>query len=95
MKKIDKITEIRIEEVIDEENNENYYWVYFVRNGKIEIFAGIYDQRVNFMHAVNFYNMLAIKSNLEEIIEKEILEFFEKNEDHIASYDEIIFYKKD
>ena len=37
MKKIDKITEIRIEEVIDEENNENYYWVYFVRNGKIEI----------------------------------------------------------
>lgn len=65
------------------------------RNGKIEIFAGIYDQRVNFMHAVNFYNMLAKKSNLEEIIEKEILEFFEKNEDHIASYDEIIFYKKE
>ncbi len=37
MKKIDKITEIRIEEVIDQENNENYYWIYFVRNGKIEI----------------------------------------------------------
>ena len=37
MIKKDKITEIRIEEVIDEENNENYYWVYFVRNGKIEI----------------------------------------------------------
>ena len=35
--KIDKITEIRIEEVIDEENKENYYWVYYVRNGKIEI----------------------------------------------------------
>ena len=37
MKKIDKITEIRIEEVIDEENKENYYWVYYIRNGKIEI----------------------------------------------------------
>lgn len=36
-KKIDKISEIRIEEVTDEENNENYYWVFFVRNGKIEI----------------------------------------------------------
>jgi len=36
-KKIDKISEIRIEEVTDEENDENYYWVYFVRNGKIEI----------------------------------------------------------
>ena len=34
---IDKITEIRIEEVIDEENKENYYWVYYIRNGKIEI----------------------------------------------------------
>ena len=37
MKKIDKITEIRIEEVIDKEDNEKFYWVYFVRNGKIEI----------------------------------------------------------
>jgi hypothetical protein len=36
-KKIDKISEIRIEEVIDEENKENYYWIYYVRNGKIEI----------------------------------------------------------
>jgi len=35
--KIDKITEIRIEEVIDEENNENYFWIYYFRNGKIEI----------------------------------------------------------
>ena len=35
--KIDKISEIRIEEVIDKENEENYYWVYFVRNGKIEV----------------------------------------------------------
>ena len=37
MKKIDKISEIRIEEVIDKEDNEKFYWVYFVRNGKIEI----------------------------------------------------------
>ena len=37
MKKIDKITEIRIEEVIDKESKDNYYWIYFVRNGKIEI----------------------------------------------------------
>ena len=36
-KKIDKISEIRIEEVIDEENKENYYWIYYVRNGKKEI----------------------------------------------------------
>ena len=35
--KIDKITEIRIEEVIDEENNENYFWIYYFRNEKIEI----------------------------------------------------------
>ena len=35
--KIDKITEIRIEEVIDEDNNENYLWIYYFRNGKIEI----------------------------------------------------------
>ena len=35
--KIDKISEIRIEEVIDKENEEKYYWVYFVRNGKIEV----------------------------------------------------------
>ena len=35
--KIDKITEIRIEEVIDEENNENYFWIYYFRNRKIEI----------------------------------------------------------
>ncbi len=35
--KIDKISEIRIEQVIDKENEENYYWVYFVRNGKIEV----------------------------------------------------------
>ena len=34
---MDKITEIRIEEVIDKEDNEKFYWVYFVRNGKIEI----------------------------------------------------------
>ncbi len=35
--KIDKITEIRIEDMIDEENDENYFWIYYFRNGKIEI----------------------------------------------------------
>ncbi len=35
--KLDKITEIRIEHVLDREENNNYYFVYFVRNGKIEI----------------------------------------------------------
>ena len=37
MKNMSNVTEIRIEEVIDDKNNDNYYWVYFVRNGKIEI----------------------------------------------------------
>ena len=26
---MDKITEIRIEEIFDEENNQHYYWIYY------------------------------------------------------------------
>ena len=34
---MDKITEIRIEHVIDEENDQDYYWIYYYKNGKIKI----------------------------------------------------------
>ena len=34
---MDKITEIRIEEIFDEENNQHYFWIYYFKNGKIEI----------------------------------------------------------
>ena len=34
---MDKITEIRIEEIKDLENNENYFWVYYIKNRKVEI----------------------------------------------------------
>ena len=34
---MDKITEIRIEEIKDLKNNENYFWVYYIKNGKVEI----------------------------------------------------------
>ena len=29
---MDKITEIRIEEILDEENNQHYYWIYYYKN---------------------------------------------------------------
>ena len=36
-KLMDKITEIRIEEIFDEENNEHYYWIYYFKNKKVKI----------------------------------------------------------
>ena len=34
---MDKITEIRIEEVLDEENNEHYFWIYYFKNDEVKI----------------------------------------------------------
>ena len=34
---MDKVTEIRIEEVLDEENNQKYYWIYYYKNEEIKI----------------------------------------------------------
>ena len=33
----DRITEIRIEEILDEENNQKYYWIYYYKNEEIKI----------------------------------------------------------
>ena len=34
---MDKITEIRIDEIQDEENNQKYYWIYYYKNDEIRI----------------------------------------------------------
>ena len=34
---MDKITEIRLEEIFDEENNQHYYWIYYYKNGEVKI----------------------------------------------------------
>ena len=34
---MDKITEIRVEEILDEENNQKYYWIYYYQNDEIRI----------------------------------------------------------
>ena len=34
---MDKITEIRIEEIQDEENDKKYYWIYYYKNDEIRI----------------------------------------------------------
>ena len=34
---MNKITEIRIEEIFDEENNKHYYWIYYYKNEEIKI----------------------------------------------------------
>ena len=34
---MNKITEIRIEEIHDEENNQKYYWIYYYKNYEIKI----------------------------------------------------------
>lgn len=34
---MDKITEIRIEQIFDEESDQNYFWIYYYKNGEIEI----------------------------------------------------------
>ena len=34
---MDKITEIRIEEIQDEANNNKYYWIYYYKNDEIKI----------------------------------------------------------
>ena len=34
---MDKITEIRIDEILDDENNQKYYWIYYYKNGEIKI----------------------------------------------------------
>ena len=34
---MDKITEIRLEEIFDEENNQHYYWIYYFKNGEVKI----------------------------------------------------------
>ena len=34
---MNKITEIRIEEIFDEENNQHYYWIYYYKNDEVKI----------------------------------------------------------
>ena len=34
---MNKITEIKIEEILDEENNIKYYWIYYFKNEEIKI----------------------------------------------------------
>ena len=34
---MDKFTEIKIEEIFDEENNLNFYWIYHFINGEVKI----------------------------------------------------------
>ena len=34
---MDKITEIRIEEVFDEENDQHYFWIYYYKNEEVKI----------------------------------------------------------
>ena len=34
---MDRITEIRIEEIFDEENDQHYYWIYYYKNEEIKI----------------------------------------------------------
>ena len=34
---MDKITEIRIEEIFDEENDQQYYWIYYYKNDAVKI----------------------------------------------------------
>ena len=34
---MDKITEIRIDEIQDEANNNKYYWIYYYKNDEIKI----------------------------------------------------------
>ncbi len=34
---MDQITEIRIEEIFDEENDQHYYWIYYYKNEEIKI----------------------------------------------------------
>ena len=34
---MDKISEIRIEEIFDEENNQQYYWIYYYKNDEVKI----------------------------------------------------------
>ena len=34
---MDKITEIRVEEILDEENNQKFYWIYNYQNDEIRI----------------------------------------------------------
>ena len=36
---MDKITEIRIEQIFDEESDQNYLWIYYYTNGEIEILS--------------------------------------------------------
>ena len=32
-----KITEIRIEEIFDEQNNTHFYWIYYYQNEEVKI----------------------------------------------------------
>ena len=34
---MDKIKEIRMEEVFDEENDQHYYWIYYFKNEEVKI----------------------------------------------------------
>ena len=34
---MDRITEIRIEEIFDEENDAHYYWIYYYKNEEVKI----------------------------------------------------------
>ena len=34
---MDKITEIRIEEILNEEKNQHYYWIYYYKNEEVKI----------------------------------------------------------
>ncbi len=34
---MDKITEIRIKEVFDEENDQHYFWIYYYKNEEVKV----------------------------------------------------------
>ena len=41
---MNKITEIRIEEIFDEENDQHYYWIYYYKNEEIKIIKPTIDK---------------------------------------------------
>ena len=58
---MDKITEIRIEEIFDEENNQHYYWIYYYKNdGNLE-FSNITENsglnQPSFSHGASYVDL--------------------------------------
>ena len=49
---MDQITEIRIEEVFDEENDQHYYWIYYFKNEEVKIIgkSSVKPQSVSYTH---------------------------------------------